>query len=93
MISEQSTLSIRVWVRSLGGTCRVRVDKEENLRWLVERLSCNPAFAQVKQLDLNKNREKCLFHIPYSESGSLAGVEEALANIPGVQLMTEPEFK
>jgi hypothetical protein len=94
MITENSTLSIRVWVRSLGNACRVRVDKEENLHWLVERLSRHPEFAQLKQLDLNKAREKCLFHISnYSESRPLAHLEETLSQIPGVHLMTEPEYK
>jgi hypothetical protein len=93
MISEQSILSIRVWVRSLGSTCRVRVDKEENLPWLVEQLSRDPEYAGLKTLDLSKVREKCLLHISYAESGSLDRLEETLSQIPGVQLMTEPEFR
>jgi len=93
MISEQSIDSIRVWVRSLGNACRIRVEKEDYLRWLVERLSRNPLYARLKTLDLDKAREKCLLHISYSESGSLSRLEEALSQIPGVQLMTEPEYK
>lgn len=93
MSSENSTLSIRVWVRTLGNTCRVRVDKEEHLHWLVEQLSRDPEYTGLKKLDLDTAREKCLLHISYSESGSLARLEEALSQIRGVQLMTEPEFK
>ena len=93
MISEHSINLIRVWVRSLGNACRIRVEKEEYLRWLVERLSCNPLYAGLKTLDLGKAREKCLLQISNSESGSLLRLEEALSQIPGVQLMTEPEYK
>ena len=93
MISEDSTLSIQVWVRSLGNACRVRVDKEENLGWLVEQLSHDPEYAKLKELDLDTVGERCMFQISFSPTGSLAHLEKALTNIPGVQLMTEPEYK
>lgn len=81
----------RVWVRSLGNACRVRVEGSDNARWLVDRLSQTPALAGLEFVDVEPCGTTCTIRVPNSAERTLATLEKELADIPGVELMLEPE--
>jgi hypothetical protein len=78
--------STRVWVRSLGNACRVRVEGTENARWLVNRLAETPALAGLEFVDVEGSGTTCTFRVPNSAERTLATMEKELADIPGVVL-------
>jgi hypothetical protein len=87
----QIVASTRVWVRSLGNACRVRVEGTGNAQWLVDRLAQTPALAGLEFVDVKPDGTTCTFRVPNSAERTLASLEQELAHIPGVQLMLEPE--
>ncbi len=83
--------TIRVWVRSLGNSCRVRVESMENARWLLARLTEKKALAGLSQMEITPTDSGCLFQIPNATKRTLETLETALGAIPEVQLMLSPE--
>lgn len=81
----------RVWVRSLGNACRVRVEGVHNAEWLVDRLARTSALEGLDSVDLQPHGSICTFEIPNSIARTLASLETELAQMPGVELMLEPE--
>jgi hypothetical protein len=87
----ESTASTRVWVRSLGNACRVRVEGADNAQRLVDRLAQTPALAGLQFVDVQPNGSTCTFQVPASVERTLATLEHELGSMSGVQLMLEPE--
>lgn len=85
--------SIRVWVRSLGQSCRVRMDTIEHARWVLERLKEKKALEGLLQVDIQITEAGCSFEIPNATQRTLATLESALEEIPEVDLMLSPESK
>lgn len=83
--------TIRVWVRSLGNSCRIRVEGLENTKSLVERLAQSPLMAGLESVDIEPHGSTATFHLPHSARWTLADLETEIAQIPGVRLMNEPE--
>jgi hypothetical protein len=81
----------RVWVRSLGSACRVRVEGADSAQSPVDRLAQTPALAGLQFVDVQSSGSTCTFEIPGSPERTLATLEHELASMPDVQLMLEPE--
>lgn len=86
-----SSSPIRVWVRSLGNSCRVRLENSENARWLLAQLQERNALVGLNQVEIHSTESGCRFQIPNATQRTLASLETALGQIPGVQLMVSPE--
>ena len=76
----------RVWIRSLGDDCRVRVDGMQNARWLLTRLARSFIFKSAKPINDDEGPSSCIFHLRYSTQMSRFTLENALAAIPEVEL-------
>lgn len=83
--------SIRVWVRSLGQSCRVRMESVEQARWVLERLEQKKALQGLREVEIHATEGGCQFEIPNASRGALATLESALGEIPEVDLMLSPE--
>lgn len=82
--------SFQVWIRPLGEACRIRVDGNENGRWLLTRLmglsggaSCHPV-CQVGAFGF------FTFLVAYSPSLTRSNLGKLLAAIPEVELTSQP---
>ncbi len=82
---------IRVWVRSLGNSCRVRVESEETAHWLLKRLTERNALTGLERVVIQETEAGCRFQIPNATERTLATLESALRQIPEVELMLSPE--
>jgi hypothetical protein len=82
---------VRVWVRSLGNSCRVRVDSVEDARWILDRLKAENALTGLEQLKIESTNSGFQFQIPNATRRTLATLENALGRISGVELMLSPE--
>ena len=82
--------AFRVWIRSLGNASRVRVEGDENARWLLGRLSQSFVFKSSEPVRAARDPSCCTFRVPYGSQVSRDRVERLLATIPEVTLMTEP---
>ena len=79
-----------VWIRPLGGNCRIRVDGISNAEWLLNRLGRSFVLKTADPMDEEDGSSCCSFHVAYSSQTSRRGLEKLLAAIPEVKLMTEP---
>ncbi|MBN2293603.1 MAG: hypothetical protein JXM70_14330 [Pirellulales bacterium] len=79
-----------VWIRPLGGNCRVRVDGIKNAQWLIDRLAKSFVFKTSEPMDKDRGSLSCTFRVAYSSQISHRGLEKLLAAIPEVNLMMEP---
>ena len=82
--------AFRVWIRSLGGNCRVRVDGLRNAQWLLNRLGRSFVFKTADPMNEEEGSSCCTFRLAYSSQMSRRGFERLLAAIPEVTLMTDP---
>lgn len=82
---------VRVWVRSLGQSCRVRLENIEQARWVLARLQEKHALEGLSQLEIRTTEAGSLFEIPNATQRTLATLEAALGEIPEVELMLSPE--
>lgn len=89
MVAAQNVT--RVWVRSLGQNCRIRVESVQNALWLLDRLTQLHALVGLDGIDITPTESGCKFQIPSSTERTLGTLEAALRRIPGVRLMLEPE--
>ena len=87
----QLVASTRVWVRSLGNACRIRVEAADDATWLLDRLAQTPALAGLNSVDVQPCGTARTFRVPISAERTLATLEVELASIAGVELMLEPE--
>jgi hypothetical protein len=82
---------VRVWVRPLGNGWRVRVESVENATWLIDRLKETHELIGLEYVEMRSTEAGCMFEIPNSSRRTRLTLESALAQIPGVRLMLEPE--
>lgn len=82
---------VRVWVRPLGNSSRLRVDSVEDATWLIDLLKETHKFIGLEHVELRPTKGGCMFEIPDSSRRTRLTVESALAQIHGVQLMLAPE--
>ena len=83
--------AFHVWIRSLGNASRVRVEGNDNARWLLGRLSQSFVFKSSEPVRQESSTLFCTFQVPYTSQTSRSSFERLLATIPEVSLMTEPE--
>lgn len=83
--------AFRVWVRPLGGVCRVRVDGLPNATWLLDRLGQSFVFKTCEPICCDGGSSCCTFRVSYGPQVSRSSFDRILAAIPEVNLMTEPE--
>lgn len=82
--------AFRVWIRPLGGSCRVRVDGVGNAQWLLSRLGHSFVFKTADPMNEEAGSSCCSFRVAYNSQVSRRGFERLLAGIPQVNLMTDP---
>jgi hypothetical protein len=83
--------AFRVWIRSLGDASRVRVEGNENTRWLLDRLSQSFVFKSSAPVVQERGTPCCTFEVFYGSQTSRSTFERLLATIPEVTLMAGPE--
>ena len=82
--------AFRVWIRPLGGNCRLRVDGIGNAQWLLDCLGRSFVFKTAEPVDEEHDSSHCSFHVAYNSQTSRRGLERLLAGIPEVQMMADP---
>jgi hypothetical protein len=82
---------VRVWVRALGQSCRVRLESAEQAEWVLAQLEKKKALEGVVKVEIQAAAMGCLFEIPNASKRTLATLEAALGEIPEVELMLSPE--
>jgi len=82
--------TFRVWIRSLSGACRLRVEGSENAHWLLSRLSQSFVFKSSEPIREVGDSVSCTFDLPYSSQSSGPGFVRLLSSIPEVKLLSEP---
>jgi hypothetical protein len=82
--------TFRVWIRPLGGQCRVRVDGKQNAVWLLEQLGRSFVFKTAEPIRDDGSSSCCTFRVPYSPQVSRVLFERVLGGIPQVHLMSDP---
>jgi hypothetical protein len=82
--------AFRVWLRPLGGVCRVRVDGISNTQWLLDRLGRSFIFKTSDPVNEEEGSSCCTFRLAYNSQVSHRAFERLLVAIPEVNLMTEP---
>ena len=82
--------AFRVWIRPLGGNCRLRVDGIGNAQWLLNRLGHSFVFKTADPINKEEGSSYCTFRVAYSSKMSRRGLERLLAAIPEVKLMMDP---
>jgi hypothetical protein len=80
----------QVWLRPLGGDCRVRVDGMRNAQWLLTRLSQSFVFKTSEGVHEDKDSSCCTFNLAYSSQVPRRMFERLLASIPEVMVMVDP---
>ena len=81
----------QVWLRPLGGDCRVRVDGMRNAQWLLTRLSQSFVFKTSEAMhEDHVSASGCTFRIAYSSQVPRRAFERLLASIPEVTVMVDP---
>jgi len=83
--------SVKVWVRALGQSCRVRVENDANATWLLDCLSRELSSVGLDQITIEQTKSGFMFQIPNSPENPLVTLESLLNKIPSVELMLEPE--
>lgn len=81
---------IRVWIRPLGFSCRVRVDSKMNANWLLDRLSRSFAFKTCEPLSEEDHSACCSFRVLYTSVMPRLAFDRLMASIPEVTLMSDP---
>jgi hypothetical protein len=79
-----------VWIRPLSSACRVRVDGMQNAKWLLNRLSESFVFKTADPMREDEESSCCTFHLACNSQMPRRGFERLLADIPEVNLMTDP---
>jgi hypothetical protein len=82
--------AFHVWVRPLGGICRVRVEGAQNAQWLLARLGHSFVFKTADPMREETDSSCCTFCVAYGPQVSRATLESAIAGIPEVVLMSDP---
>ena len=83
--------AFHVWIRSLGNASRVRVEGNDNARWLLGRLSRSFVFKSSEPVRQETTTAFFTFQVPHSSQTSRSTLVRLLAKIPEVTLMAEAE--
>lgn len=86
-----SNSTVRVWVRTLGNSCRVRLESQEHGQWLLDRLKERNALECLGPVEIHATETGCRLLISNSDRKTLETLETALREISGVELMLSPE--
>lgn len=80
-----------IWLRPLGGDCRVRVEGMKNAQWLLARLSQAFVFKTSEAIHEEYDPPcRCTFRVAYSSQVPRRSLERLLASIPEVTVMQDP---
>lgn len=82
--------AFRVWIRSLGGASRIRVEGQRNVEWLLARLSESFIFKSSAPLREERDLGFYSFQVIHGSHATRASLERKLAAIPELILMCEP---
>lgn len=90
--------TVRVWVRSLGNSCRVSVDNLSGVALVLDRLSHTDVLKGVKSVSLTvelkdsqqPSESNCTIELGDKAEHTLAALEIALSDAPDVELMLAP---
>lgn len=86
---EKPMTAFRVWVQSLTSASRLRVEGNENARWLLSRLSQSFVFKSSEPIRPAGDGVCCTFDLPYSSQTSGPILMRLLSSISEVTLLTE----
>ena len=79
-----------VWVRPLGDFCHVRIERIENVQWLLGQLSQSFVFRTFDPIRTLQQSSHCTIEIPCNPPLTQALLRRLLVAIPEVKLMREP---
>jgi len=79
-----------VWISRMDGASRLRVDSQENAKWLLRRLSDSFVFKTSEPLHDVRNSLDCTFRVTHNSQMSSSRFEKLLAGIAEEKLMLEP---
>ena len=82
--------AFRVWVRPLGGACRIRVDGVDNANWLLDRLGESYIFKNSEPVQEERDSSCCSFRVPYNSQAGYSDIERLLSKIPEATLEFDP---
>ncbi len=85
------TSPIRVWVRTLGNSCRIRLESQDHAQWLLAQLRERNALIGSDDVQIHPTDSGCRIQIPNAAERTLTTLETALREIPDVELMLSPE--
>jgi hypothetical protein len=80
----------RVWIRSEGDFCHVRVDGKDNAKKLLTCLSQLFVFKTFDPMTEDDESALCHFLVPYNPPLSRSSFTKMLAAMPDVRLMSGP---
>jgi hypothetical protein len=83
--------AFRVWIRPLGDASQVRVEGNENVDWLLGRLSQSFIFKSSAPVLQEKGTPCCTFEVCYGSQTSRSTLERLVGGIPEVTLMAGSE--
>ena len=79
---------LKVWLRPLGSSYRVKVDGNDNAKWLSRRLQDQEV--ECTQLENNGGTAYWMFVATVPSPTARLKLPEIIAGMPEVQLMLEP---
>jgi hypothetical protein len=82
-------IGFRVWMRSSENTSRVRVEGNDNARWLIRRLNQSFIFKSSEPLREQPDTLCFIFDVPDSSQVSRSFFKKLLSSIPEVTLLAE----
>ncbi|HYW78998.1 MAG TPA: hypothetical protein VE890_05445 [Thermoguttaceae bacterium] len=82
--------AFRVWIRPLGGNCRLRVDGIGNTQWLLDCLGRSFVFKTAAPVNEEYDSPYCSFHVAYNSQTSHRSLQRLLAGIPEVSVIADP---
>lgn len=83
-------VAFRVWIRSSGNNCRLRVDGMGNAQWLLNRLGHSFVFKTAAPMAEEEGSSCYTFRVAYSSHISPRELQRLLAAIPEVSLLADP---
>ena len=83
--------AFRVWIRPLGDASQVRVEGNENVDWLLGRLSQSFVFKSSAPVQQEKGTACCTFEVAYGSQTSRSTFERLVSTIPEVTLVAWAE--
>lgn len=80
---------MQVKIRRMDGICRVRVDRIDQARWLLDQLAQSFVFKTCEPILEDEIPSCCTFRVAYSSQISPTRLSTLIASIPEVSLSSD----